>query len=520
MKAHLVGSGLASLAAAAYLIKDGGFLANNVTIYEAAGSLGGAMAMSGGAEKGYVLPTGRVFERNYRCAFELFSLVPSISDPQRSITDEILEFNESYGYDDRARIIDREGKVVRSEHFGLSVRNRMDLLELALTPEEFLDGRAISEFFSEDFFSTEFWILWTTLMNALPQHSAIEFRRFMYRFLHILPELSTMKTVLRTRYNQYDALIVPISNWLKTQGATFLTDAMVTDIQFESSPTKITANWLEFVHKGETQKVEIGDKDVVLVTNGSQISDLAIGSMSEAPEQHLTDNYWSLWKRLAQGRADFGNPETFFGAARVPDTKWFTYTVTTKDPTFFELMTALTGSEPGRGGLMTMKDSNWLITVAIFHQPEFLNQPDDVMAWWGYALHPDRVGNFVEKPMTECNGAEILEETLRHAGFTDHLDTIVGSSNCIPSLLPYAGSIWMKRTHADRPKAVPTGSTNFGFIGQFSEIPDEAAFTMEYAVRSARTAVATLLDLDEKPPPIYQAHHDIEVLERVLKVLA
>ena len=147
MKAHLVGSGLASLAAAAYLIKDGGFLANNVRIYEAAGSLGGAMAMSGGAEKGYVLPTGRVFERNYRCAFELFSLVPSISDPQRSITDEILEFNESYGYDDRARIIDREGKVVRSEHFGLSVRNRMDLLKLALTPEEFLDGRAISEFY-------------------------------------------------------------------------------------------------------------------------------------------------------------------------------------------------------------------------------------------------------------------------------------------------------------------------------------------------------------------------------------
>lgn len=114
---------------------------------------------------------------------------------------------------------------------------------------------------------------------------------------------------------------------------------------------------------------------------------------------------------------------------------------------------------------MTMKDSNWLITIAIFQQPEFLNQPGDVMAWWGYALYPDRSGNFIEKPMTECNGAEILEETLRHVGFADHLDTIVRSSNCIPSLLPYAGSIWMKRTRSDRPKAVPKGSTNFGFIG-------------------------------------------------------
>ena len=308
------------------------------------------MAMSGGPEKGYVLPTGRVFEREYRCAFELFSLVPSVSDPQRSIADEILEFNKRYGYDDRARIIDCEGKVVRSEHFGLSIRNRMDLLKLALTPEEFLDGKAISEFFTEDFFSTEFWILWTSLMNALPQHSAIEFRRFMYRFLHILPELSTMKAILRTRYNQYEALIVPISNWLKKQGVTFLINNMVANIEFKSSPTKITANRLEFVHDGETHKVEIYDKDLVLVTNGSQVSDLAMGSMSKAPEQCLTGNYWSLWKRLAQGRPEFGSPETFFGEARVPDAKWFTYTVTTKDPTFFELMTAFTGSEPAPGG--------------------------------------------------------------------------------------------------------------------------------------------------------------------------
>lgn len=520
MKAHLVGSGIASLAAAAYLIKDGGCLANNITVYEAGPSLGGAMAMSGGPDTGYVLPTGRVFEREYRCAFELFSLVPSASDPQRSIEDEILEFNERHGYDDRLRIIDRDGAVVHSDRFGLSVRNRADMLKLALTPEQFLDGKSVSDFLTDDFFGTEFWILWTTLMNALPQHSAIEFRRFMYRFLHILPELSTMKTILRTRFNQYDAIIVPITDWLKKQGVTFLTGATVTDVAFKSSPAEITANWLEYRYDGKDLKVEIGEQDVVLVTNGSQVSDMAVGSMSRPPELALADDYWALWKRLALGRPAFGRPQTFFGAAHVPDTKWFTYTVTTRDATFFELMTALTGSEPGRGGLLTFKDSNWLITVAIFHQPEFLNQPADVMAWWGYALYPDRVGNFVEKPMTACNGAEILEETLRHAGFGDHVETIVGTSTCIPCLLPYAGSVWMARAHGDRPAVVPEGSTNFGFIGQFCEIPDEAAFTMEYAVRSARLAVAALLRLDDRPPPIYQAHHDPAVLERVIGVLS
>lgn len=520
MKAHLVGSGLASLAAAAYLIKDGGFLGNNIHVYEAGNSLGGAMAISGEPKTGYILPTGRVFEREYRCAFELFSMVPSASDPQRSITDEIFEFNKQHGYDDRARIIDREGHVIKSEHFGLSVPHRKDLVKLALIPEEFLEGKPISEFFSEDFFHTEFWILWTTLMNALPQHSAIEFRRFMYRFLHIFPELSTMRTILRTRFNQYDALIVPISNWLKKQGVNVLTEARVTDVGFKSSPSEITANSLEYDQHGQKTKIEVGEKDLVLVTNGSQVADLSIGSMTEAPKQRLTGNYWGLWKRLALGRPEFGRPEVFFGEDHVADTKWFTFTVTTKDPTFFDLMSALTGSEPGRGGLMTLRDSNWLITTALFHQPEFVGQPPDVMTWWGFALYPDKIGNFIEKPMTECNGAEILEETLRHAGFGDHAEAIVGTSTCIPCLLPYAGSVWMVRRRSDRPKVVPDGSTNFGFIGQFSEIPSEASFTMEYAVRSARVAVATLLKLDRTPPPIYPPHHHIDVLERVLNVFA
>ncbi|MCB1380388.1 MAG: oleate hydratase [Alphaproteobacteria bacterium] len=518
-KAHIVGSGIASLAAATYLIKDGGLLANNITVYEAATCLGGAMAISGNPQQGYVLPTGRVFEGQYRCAFELFSLVPSASDPHRSIKDEILEFNERHGYDDRVRIIDRAGQVVKSPHFGLSARNRLDLLRLALTPEHLLDGKAVSDFFSEDFFTTEFWVLWTSLMNALPQHSAIEFRRFMYRFLHIFPDLSTMKTILRTRYNQFDAIIVPISNWLKKQGVVFITGASVTDVEFRSTPSEISANWLEYHCNGSARKVEVGADDLVLVTNGSQVADLAVGSMSEPPAPNLRDDYWSLWRKLALGRPVFGNPEAFFGEARVPDTQWFTFTVTTRDTTFFDQVTKLTGSEPGRGGLLTLKDSSWLITFALFHQPEFIGQPSEVLTWWGFALYPARQGDFVDKAMTACNGREILEETLHHLGLDQHADRILASSNCIPSLLPYAGSIWMVRNHTDRPKAVPDGSTNFAFIGQFAEIPDEAAFTMEYAVRSARIAVATLLHLDRGPPPIYQPHHDIAVLERVIKAL-
>ncbi len=520
MKAHLVGGGLASLAAAAHLIKDGGILANNIFIYERSDDLGGAMGMAGGPVHGYVLPTGRVFENEYRCAFELFSLVPSVGNPQKSIKDEILEFNARYGYYDKAHVIDLQGEIVKSAHFGLSVRNRLDLLRLTLTPEELLEGKRIDEFLSPDFFESEFWFLWAPLMGSLPQHSAMEMRRFICRFLHLLPDLSEMTKILRTRYNQHEAIVQPICEWLRKQGVNFLTGALVTDISFQPSTDKIAANSLEYVRQGNTSIVDISQRDLVLVTIGSQVADVSIGSMTAPPVPRHTGQSWALWERLARGRPEFGNPGTFFGKERIGDSKWMTFTATTTDPIFFDLMRAKSGSEPGRGGLMTFKDSNWLITLAIFHQPEFLDQPENVMVWWGFGITPDNPGNFVQKAMSECSGAEILEEVLRHAKFDQNVDKIIASTTCIPCVLPYAGSVWTVRGRSDRPQVVPKGSTNLGFMGQFAEIPLETAFTMEYSVRSAREAITQLLNLKTKPPPVYQGQHHAEVLLNALKALS
>jgi oleate hydratase len=520
MKAHLVGGGLASFAAAAYLIRDGRFLANNIYIYEASEGLGGCLRMAGGPATGYILPTGRIFEKEYPCALDLFSLVPSASDPEKSIKDEIFEFNERYGYYDKAHIIDCNGDIIKGRHFGLSVRDRLDFIKLALTPEGMLDDKRIEEFFSDEFFQTEFWYLWTTLMFSLPQHGAMEMRRFMHRFLHLLPDFSEMTKIYRTRYNQYEAIAAPILDWLRRQGVNFLTHTNVTNVGFSPSLEEVRANSLEYVRGGDTAVIEVGVDDLVMVTNGSQIADLSVGSMTSPASPHSTGRSWALWKRLARGRPEFGNPDAFFGEDRVGDAKWLSFTVTTTDPTYFEQMTELTGSEPGRGGLLTLKDSNWLLTVAIFHQPEFLDQPPDVMVWWGYAIYPDKEGNYVKKPMSGCSGAEILEEVLRHLRFEENLTTIVGSSICIPCTLPYAHSVWLARKQADRPKVVPDGSTNFAFIGQFAELPLDANYTMEYSVRSAREAVSTLLNIDNKPPPVYQGWQDAEVLYRAIKALA
>ncbi len=520
MHAHIVGSGLAGLAAAVYLVRDGGMSGSDITIYEAGNGLGGAMGIAGGPSSGYILPTGRIFEAEYRCTLDLLSHIPAASDPGISVKDEILDFNARHGFRDTAHIIDRDGKVVRSSHYGLSVRDRLDLVLLALTPEAMLEGRRIEAHFGEAFFRTEFWLLWTTIMGCLPQHSALEMRRFLNRFLHLLPTLSDMTMMYRTRYNQYDAIAEPLVRWLRERDVRFLAGAWVHAIGFTPSAAEFSATSLAYERDGTATQVTIAPKDIVLVTNGSQVADLSVGSMTEPPRARSDGRSWALWESLAAGRSGFGNPAAFFGARHVPDTQWLSFTVTTVETRFFALMTKLTGEEPGRGGLLTLRDSNWLITLTIFHQPELIGQPAGTRVWWGYALYPDRPGNWVAKPALACSGAEILQETLHHLGFGHETDAIMAGSTCVPCLLPYAGSVWLPRGHADRPRVVPAGSTNIGFIGQFAEMPLETVFTMEYSVRSARMAVATLLGLDVELPSVYQGQFDPHALYGALKALA
>ena len=139
------------------------------------------------------------------------------------------------------------------------------------------------------------------------------------------------------------------------------------------------------------------------------------------------------------------------------------------------------------------------MSIVLAHQPHFANQPDDVQVFWGYALFPDQVGNFVAKPMAECNGAEILQELCGHLRFD--LEN-VAQANCIPCRMPYITSMFMPRMLADQPLPVPRGSKNFAFVSQFVGIADDAVFTVEYSVRAAQMAVYQLLGIDRQVPPI------------------
>jgi oleate hydratase len=513
-KAYLVGGGIAALASAAYLIRDGGISGPHISILEQTPLLGGSLDGAGSPDHGYVIRGGRMFTYEaYTCTFDLLSFIPSLTNAAKTVSDEIHAFNDEHIPESRARLV-RSGAKVDISTMGFSNRDRLDLIELMAVSEASLGAKRIEDMFAPTFFKTNFWYMWVTTFAFQPWHSAVELKRYLHRFIQEFPRIDTLGGVRRTPYNQHDSIVLPVVTWLKAQGVRFETGVRVTDLDFKYGPKGKGVERLHVVRDGTPGLIAVGDDDLVFVTNGSMTSASSLGSMTRPAELTArdgeTDGSWALWETLAKKHAEFGRPSAFNG--KVDESKWLSFTVTMHDSTFFELMEKFTGNVAGTGGLVTFTDSNWLMSVVLAAQPHFIGQPDTVNVFWGYGLFVDQVGNFVHKKMSECTGEELLTELLGHLRFDEHKSLILRTSNCIPCMMPYITSQFMPRLNGDRPEVKPVGTTNLAFIGQYCEIADDVVFTVEYSVRSAQTAVFALLGLDKKVSPLYKAQYDPKVL--------
>lgn len=517
-KAYLVGGGIAALSAAAFLIRDGGFDGGDIHVFEEQERLGGSLDAAGESKVGYTMRGGRMFEAEFRCTFDLLAGIPSLDDPAVSVTQDTYNSHAERGWDDAARLVDHDGRLVGAHSMGFGERDRLELVKCLATPERLLDGKRIDELFGPHFFTTSFWYMWCTTFAFEPWHSAIEFRRYLNRFVHLFPTFDTMSGIYRTRYNQYDSIVRPLTAWLGERGVNLHTGRRVEDLDLvEGSATTVTA--LRFA---DGSRIAVEPDDLVFVTNGSMTANSALGSDTAAPvpDTSVPEGSWQLWHRLAERHPDrgFGNPGAFDGD--VEQSRWESFTVTAKDPVFAEWMEEFSKREAGRGGLLTLRDTPWLLTIVLNRQPVYRDQPEDVSVWWGYALFPDWPGEIVGKPMLECTGREILDEVLGQLRLEPSLaERIADSSIVVPCTMPYITSQFMVRAHGDRPDVVPEGSTNLAFIGQYAEVSDDVVFTVEYSVRTAWAAVAALLKLDRQPPPVYKGQHDPRVLARALDTL-
>jgi oleate hydratase len=409
----------------------------------------------------------------------------------------------------------------------------MELLYLTIIPELFLGDKRIEDWFNTKFFETNYWRLWTSMFAFQKWSSVAEMRRYMRRFIHLLDGLPRLGGVMRTKYNQYHSVMLPMQRYLEKGGVDFTLNTQVIDIDFERSADTKRASALHIIDKnGAEDKIVIGANDYVFMTNGSITDSSDNGTWEKSPvlKDKSTSGAWMLWEKIATKEKAFGNPGVF--SDNIDLQKWYSYTATLEDPTFHDYMENFSGNVDGTGGLVMLTDSNWLMSIVIARQPHFPNQPDprqphfpdppdNVFIFWGYGLYPDNEGNYVKKKMSECNGKEMLDELWYHLKIQDMMNPIVdsGKVKCIPVAMPFIDSLFMPRTQGDRPDVLPEGVTNLAFLGQFAELPKDCVFTVEYSVRTAQTAVYGLFETGKKVPPVYNSIRKLKVLIKAAKAM-
>jgi len=515
---YLVGSGIASLASAVYLERDAGVPGGNIHILEKAAIPGGALDGAGDAEKGFVVRGGRMHELHYACYWDLLSGIPSLEDPDVSVTAESFDFNRRFVSNAQARLL-KDGKKLDVSSFGLDLKQQARLLELTFVSEKSLGNRRIEDWFGHDFFTTNFWFFWTSMFAFQRWSSLAEMRRYMKRFIHLVEGLPRLGGVLRTKYDQYHSVVVPLKRYLDARGVKFHMGTEVVDVTFDLSADRKTATLL---HMKDGSEIALGKSDFVFITNGSITEGTDNGSWDRpATLNGLAESgSWQLWKKIAAKDPAFGKPGPF--CDRIDLQRWYSFTATLKDSTFHDYMEQFSGNVDGTGGLVTLTDSNWLMSFVIARQPHFPNQPGGVKIFWGYGLYSDRKGNCVPKTMAECTGEEMLQELWFHLKIQDRMKPVMeaGKVNCIPVAMPYVDSLFMPRSPGDRPEVVPAGAANFAFLGQFAEAPTDCVFTVEYSVRTAQMAVYGLFETGKKVTPVYDSIHQPAVLIQAARAIS
>lgn len=497
-KHHIVGAGIAGLATAFFLVRDGGVPGKNIHVYEQDELAGGSLDGSGDAEHGYLVRGGRMFEKHFACTFDLLRTIPSANDPAVSVAEEILNFNQRVPGSSNCRIV-RGGHPAPDRYdLTLGFRNVVDINQLLLRTENALAGKSIDDWFRPSFFDSNFWLMWSTMFSFQRWHSLIEMRRYLLRFIHLFPGFTRIAGILRTPYNQYDSVVAPIVDWLDRHDVHIKTGRQVIQVGIVGDRQRRHVTSLEFA---DESTLEVARSDCVYLTLGSMTDSSVTGSNTIAPScEDRLGGAWQLWLKLSQRHEGFGSPGTF--CSTTDKTAWHSFTVSMTGPKFFEFMERFTGNCTGTGGLMTFANSSWILSIVMVHQPHFRNQGQHTFVFWGYGLRGDRVGDFVRKPMWEATGDEILAELFGHLRLDAEQRHWFEGAKVLPCRMPYITSQFMPRSESDRPKVCPDGAANFAVIGQYCELPRDCVFTVEYSVRSAWTAAAKMTALIDEPPPV------------------
>lgn len=519
--AYIIGTGLAALSAACYLVRDGQMKGEHIHIFEKDPIPGGACDGFEYPGVGYVMRGGREMDNHFEVMWDLFRSIPSIETEGVSVLDEYYWLNKEDPNYSLCRATVNCGEDAHTDKkFAVSDKAQMEIMKLFFTPDEDLYDKRIDEFFDDEVFDSNFWLYWRTMFAFENWHSALEMKRYIKRYIHHIGGLPDFTALRFTKYNQYESMILPMVKYLEKAGVAFHYNTRVVNVEFHVEPDRKQATRIEIVTEGETRYVDLTEDDLVFITNGGCVENSAMGSQNTpAPydPEIKPGGGWDMWRRIAAQSPDFGNPDKFCYDSELCN--WMSATVETLDQRIIPYIKNVCKRDPftGKvvtGGIVTVKDSSWLLSWTINRQPQFRTQPKDHCLVWVYALFNDRPGDYIKKPMRDCTGKEICMEWLYHIGVPENQieELAENSANTVPVMMPYIDAFFMPRNDTDRPKVVPDGAVNFAFIGQFAETARDTIFTTEYSMRTGMEAVYTLLDVDRGVPEVWGSTYDVRDL--------
>lgn len=516
--AYFVGSGLASLAGACFLIRDGQMKGQNIHIFEELNIAGGACDGINDPNKGFIIRGGREMEDHFECLWDLFRSIPSLEIPDASVLDEFYWLNKKDPNYSLCRATLNQGEDAKTNNkFNLSQKGAMEITKLFMTKDEDLYDKTIDDVFDEEFYKSNFWLYWQTMFAFEKWHSALEMKLYIQRFIHHIGGLPDFSALKFTKYNQYESLILPMLKYLEQHHVNFIYNTKVVNVEFEKNDSEKRAKRIIIEQNQALSQIDLLDTDLVFITNGSCTENSTLGNDEHAPLLNTQPGgCWELWKKIAKQDMSFGHPEKY--CTNIEKTNWESATITLNDNTITPYIEKICKRDPHSGkvvtgGIVTVKDSSWLCSWTINRQPHFKSQPDNKIVIWFYGLYTNVPGDYIKKPMKECTGREITMEWLYHLGVpTERIEEYAQSATCIPCMMPYITAFFMPRTKGDRPLVVPEGAVNFAFIGQFAETKRDCVFTTEYSVRTAMEAVYTLLDIDRGVPEVFASCYDVRYL--------
>lgn len=520
--AYLIGTGIASLTAACFLIRDAHMEGNKITFLEQLDIPGGSLDGEYMDTRGYVARGGRETGAHFECLWDIWSSIPSLENPEMSVLDDYFYTN----YDDpnysNCRITHKQGERYDDGKFNLTQKQVKEIADLCMTKDELLEDKAIEDIFSDGLLNSDFWTLWRTMFAFENWHSALEMKLYLNRFIHHVGGLTDLSALRFTRYDQYNSIVKPMVRYLENHGCNFQYNTKVVDVDFDISENKKVATKIIAEDKiGNDKSIELTENDLLFITNGSMTENSSYGDDNTPAE--LSDEQtgcWEMWKNIAKKSDDFGKPEVF--CSDVEKSSWESCTVTCHDesvPKYIEKITKRSpyGGKTVTGGIVTCVDSSWLMSWTINRQGQYPEQPENDVCVWVYGLFTDVEGDYIKKKMRDCTGKEITKEWLFHLGVpVNEIDALAETCSAVPVMMPYITSQFMPRKFGDRPLVVPKGGVNFAFLGQFAETLDDpgrdTVFTTEYSGRTAMEAVYVLCGVEKAVPEVHASRYDLRYL--------